>query len=81
MDYYEKHNSRDMMCPFIAKQAGIPDQSHRVLYFDDADLVFYEKNVANLNDTIGEMIEKVKSFMQTNPKYASRTIKLAANMR
>lgn len=69
------------MCPFIAKQAGIPDQSHRVLYFDDADLVFYEKNVANLNDTIGEMIEKVKSFMQTNPKYASRTIKLAANMR
>jgi hypothetical protein len=74
-EYYEATGSKDMMIPTIIKTLGLPDSAMKIMYFDDADLVFNEKTVANLNDTIGEMAEKTKAFMDRNPKYVARSMR------
>jgi hypothetical protein len=58
------------MVPFIEKTLGIP----HVMYYDDDELVFYEKTVARLDDTIGDMIEKTKAFMEKNPMYVKKAM-------
>jgi hypothetical protein len=58
------------MVPFIEKALGIP----HVMYYDDDELVFHEKTVARLDDTIGDMIEKTKKFMEENPMYVRKVM-------
>jgi len=69
-DYYNQTQSRDGMVPFIEKTLGIP----HVMYYDDDELVFYEKTVATLDDTIGDMIKKTKKFMEENPMYVRKVM-------
>ncbi len=76
MEYYERTGSRDMLIPTIIKTLGLPPSALKIMYFDDADLVFYEKTVANLRDTIGDMATKTKSFMDKNPKYVASSMRI-----
>ncbi len=75
MEYYERTGSRDMMIPAIIKTLGLPADAMKIMYFDDADLVFNEKTVAKLHDTIGEMAAKTKAFMDRNPNYVAKSMK------
>jgi hypothetical protein len=75
MEYYERTGSRDMLIPTILKTLNLPPDTFKIMYFDDADLVFNEKTVANLRDTIGDMATQTKSFMDKNPKYVARSMR------
>jgi hypothetical protein len=70
-DHYEENQSTWKMAETVEKALKLPQG---IMYFDDTSLVFLEKTVAGLNDTIREMISKTKRFMDANPEYADRAI-------
>ena len=70
MDFYRQGGDLSLLVKFIESKLGIP----HVMYFDDDELVFFEKTIATLKNTIGDMIQQASKFIASNPKYVKRAI-------
>ncbi len=65
--YYRQYHHTRGIVDAVKNALNIPKKIP--VYFDDNDLVFVDKTVSNLKDTIRRMIKNTQTFMEENPDY------------